>query len=1067
MRRIILFLFLPAVLAWGAMRHAPGNGRHLAWNHLRSSPSTRNLLKHQRIRWQGKRPLLKPAAPEDMSGGPDTLRVLGLRVQFQQDADEETTGDGRFMDSPGDSLSIDPPPHDALYFHNQLRALANYYNAVSGGRLKLETFVHPALVAVPRPMGDYASDGTEQGSIRGLAALLRDAVHVADTAGIAFSSFDCLVVFHAGVGNDVGLDYDPTPKDLASAFLNLTDLRKYLDPSDLSAEGIPVQGGTFHVSEAVLLPETETQEGYELGLLGTAALMFGFQLGLPALWDLDTGRSGIGGWGLMDQGSGNFNSLIPAQPCAFEKYLLGWEFPVAFRDRSDVRIACAGANDPRSLLPVRTVKIPIREHEYFLVENRMHDPNRDGVAIGLDALDRVVRFLPEGQVETPAPPAVIVRVDNYDFGLPGSGILIWHVDEEKVLAGLADNRVNSDPDHRGVDLEEADGAQDIGESYGMFDAGSGSEYGVMHDAWYAGNEIHKLTNRTDSVAFGTESHPNTRSVTGADSHVLITGFSDPDTVMTFTVKNTRAPPGFPVLLGRDGQDFNDPAFPPLPGDFNGDGSTDLVVVSRGGSLYGYDSDGLIFPSTGSFTVRPGLSGVEESFVTGWFGETGAPLSAPPKAWTLGGNTAMHVVCALENGEIQSWTGISDSGLPVLERVCNLAPEKAVSILVMNAGTREIPNLRIAAGTDRGRVVVVDRLGTVYWQVQVSQRPLTGLCCFGSGSPDSLVAVAEDGRIAGYGPSGAMVFERSGPAAGAPPGSPVAGRFTAGTGMEAAVSQAGGFEFIDRSGQTDGFNPPWAGQWVSRTALADMDRDGSLDLISVSDGTIRCMSRNGSLLNGFPTRVAPENAALSDPVAGDLDNDGFQEAVCATEDGRIVAVGQDGRVPTGFPLPYDGGAPVSPVLFDLDQDGQIELASVSEQGRLDVWDMDGSWTPESAPWPHPTADPSGTARSLQAPKQAPVTGDLMPERLAYNYPNPAYGDWTTIRYRLERQSRVTIEIFDLAGEKVAGFGGPGQGPADNEIAWNVRDLESGVYFCRVHAEAGGESRSALIKIAVVK
>lgn len=92
---------------------------------------------------------------------------------------------------------------------------------------------------------------------------------------------------------------------------------------------------------------------------------------------------------------------------------------------------------------------------------------------------------------------------------------------------------------------------------------------------------------------------------------------------------------------------------------------------------------------------------------------------------------------------------------------------------------------------------------------------------------------------------------------------------------------------------------------------------------------------------------------------------------------------------------------------------------------------------------------------------------MPRQSVYNYPNPAYGDWTTIRYRLQRPARVSIEIFDPAGEKIAGFSGPGGGPADNEITWNIRDVGSGVYFCRVHAETGGESPAAIIKIAVVK
>ena len=57
---------------------------------------------------------------------------------------------------------------------------------------------------------------------------------------------------------------------------------------------------------------------------------------------------------------------------------------------------------------------------------------------------------------------VITEIPNYDLGLPASGFLIWHIDERIIYSGLNDYSVNSDKTHRGIDLEEADGAQDIG-----------------------------------------------------------------------------------------------------------------------------------------------------------------------------------------------------------------------------------------------------------------------------------------------------------------------------------------------------------------------------------------------------------------------------------------------------------------------------------------------------------------------------------------------------------------------------------------------------------------------------
>ncbi len=94
-------------------------------------------------------------------------------------------------------------------------------------------------------------------------------------------------------------------------------------------------------------------------------------------------------------------------------------------------------------------------------------------------------------------------------------------------------------------------------------------------------------------------------------------------------------------------------------------------------------------------------------------------------------------------------------------------------------------------------------------------------------------------------------------------------------------------------------------------------------------------------------------------------------------------------------------------------------------------------------------------------------NLMPRHLVYNYPNPTEGNFTTIRYRLEQPAQVWIRIFDLVGELVDEFAGPGEPQTENEKRWDLTGVESGVYFCRVRAKGDGWERAATIKIAVVK
>ena len=53
---------------------------------------------------------------------------------------------------------------------------------------------------------------------------------------------------------------------------------------------------------------------------------------------------------------------------------------------------------------------------------------------------------------------VVTSVSNYDLGLPGSGLLIWHIDESIIQTVSDEYSINADRELRGVSLEEADGA---------------------------------------------------------------------------------------------------------------------------------------------------------------------------------------------------------------------------------------------------------------------------------------------------------------------------------------------------------------------------------------------------------------------------------------------------------------------------------------------------------------------------------------------------------------------------------------------------------------------------------
>ena len=77
-------------------------------------------------------------------------------------------------------------------------------------------------------------------------------------------------------------------------------------------------------------------------------------------------------------------------------------------------------------------------------------------------------------------------------------------------------------------------------------------------------------------------------------------------------------------------------------------------------------------------------------------------------------------------------------------------------------------------------------------------------------------------------------------------------------------------------------------------------------------------------------------------------------------------------------------------------------------------------------------------------------------------------WKAIRYFLNYEARVNVRIYDLSGELIDILSKSSLGQTNDEIIWDISDVESGVYLARVEAASTGRPSSvAFIKIAVVK
>ena len=519
----------------------------------------------------------------------DSLRVCGIRVAFQEDDFASTTGNGKFLlETDGidcDTYTLDPPPHDRGYFESQLLAVHSYFDAVSYGKfgINLEgSHVYPAGVnesyTLSQPMNYYNSYNEYDIQEKRLTELFRDALTEAHSMDqINFSSYDLVVVFHAGIGQDFSLPFlDPTPEDIPSTYVDQAMIQDHLGVSSIPFNGSEIEHGIllpesqnhllFDIAESMFSGVSEPCE-YQYGLTGTFALMIGFSVGLPPLWNIETGESGIGIFGLMDQGSNNGRGIAPSPPTPWTRMYAGWESPTYADFGTSIKLASRNEN--------QLVHISINESEYFLIENR-DNTVRDGIS-----LDSIRYLMGENSGDNEYPPyievlqdsagleknenGVVISVPNYDIGLPASGLLIWHIDETIIHSGLNDYSVNSNLTRLGVDLEEADGAQDIGyPSIFMFNDPTAGYFG---DVWFKGNSQYELANPGMEgmlPEFGPFTHPSTEANDGSTTFIRIGDISRASDTMSFTVSNSYVLDGYPdsslhlvTVADIDGDGHND------------------------------------------------------------------------------------------------------------------------------------------------------------------------------------------------------------------------------------------------------------------------------------------------------------------------------------------------------------------------------------------------------------------------------------------------------------------------------------------------------------------------------
>ncbi|HQI40797.1 MAG TPA: T9SS type A sorting domain-containing protein [Ignavibacteriaceae bacterium] len=88
-------------------------------------------------------------------------------------------------------------------------------------------------------------------------------------------------------------------------------------------------------------------------------------------------------------------------------------------------------------------------------------------------------------------------------------------------------------------------------------------------------------------------------------------------------------------------------------------------------------------------------------------------------------------------------------------------------------------------------------------------------------------------------------------------------------------------------------------------------------------------------------------------------------------------------------------------------------------------------------------------------------------LEQNYPNP-FNPITTINFNLAFDSKVSLKIFNVLGQEIAVLLNDQMNAGQHKISFNASSLNSGVYFCRLNADAvDGQKFSSTRKMILAK
>jgi len=387
----------------------------------------------QEGRWNYTVSLIKDAKKRGMNAPDPKLQEKVRRMMLEARKNKTTVVKkavvilADFSDNEGST----PPAHyDSLIFSENIYptgSVRDFYHENSYGLFDIDGEVTPVWVRLPQPYTYYTNGEYGMGRWPNNAQRMAyDAVLAADSL-IDFSQYDL-----DGDGYvDALIVIHAGPGAEATGDVDDIWSHAWVIPYPPTVDGVQVYSYT-----------TDPEDGG----CGVIAHEFGHRpLGLPDLYDTDNSSEGLGNWSLMAAGSWNMNQTKPAHLDAWCKTKVG--FAAVDTITSNMEQVAIPAIEDTGLV-FRLWTDGMGGNQYFLIENR--------------------------------------RLKKFDVGLPGQGLLIYHIDDAQ-----SNNRNEWYPGHTSsghymVALEQADGRWDMEKNVNRGDAGDpfpGTTYNRHFDSY--------------------------------------------------------------------------------------------------------------------------------------------------------------------------------------------------------------------------------------------------------------------------------------------------------------------------------------------------------------------------------------------------------------------------------------------------------------------------------------------------------------------------------------------------------------------------------------------------------